>query len=323
MASSRITPDQDSVVAEIDIAAPPERVFKALTDREDALRWGGNEQFKLSQWEMDVRPGGRWRFVANERGASNAGVELVHHGEVLEIRRPNLLVYTWFTSFHEDPSHRTVVRWELTPTASGTHVKVTHSGLGALPGSRKGYSEGWPGLLQKVRETLEAENSRNTPSSAASAGDEIIAELEMAAAPELVFQALTDPAQVVKWWGQKGIYRCTKFEADLRVGGKWRSSGIDGQGHNFSIAGTYLEVDPPRVLATTWVATWTGDVQTTVRWELQPIANGTLVRIRHRGLAAHPRLAQSYRGWPRMLGWLQSLVDLGQSVDDRAPASWS
>jgi uncharacterized protein YndB with AHSA1/START domain len=153
--------------------------------------------------------------------------------------------------------------------------------------------------------------------------DEVIAEIEIAASPERIFQALTDPAQVVKWWGQKGIYRCTNFETDLRIGGKWRSSGIDGRGQNFEVAGTYLEIEPPRLLATTWVATWTGDVQTTVRWELQPTAKGTLVRIRHSGLAAHPQLAQSYRGWPRMLGWLQALMERDETVDDRAAASWS
>ena len=150
--------------------------------------------------------------------------------------------------------------------------------------------------------------------------DEVVAELEIAAPPERVFQALVDPAQVVKWWGQKGVYRCTKFEADVRVGGKWRSFGIDGRGQNFEVYGTYLEIERPRRLVTTWVATWTGDVQTSVRWELQPIAKGTLVRIRHRGLAAHPQLAQSYRGWPRMLGWLQALIERGQTVDDRSPA---
>jgi uncharacterized protein YndB with AHSA1/START domain len=159
-----------------------------------------------------------------------------------------------------------------------------------------------------------------SPSPAHGQNDEVVAELEVAAPPERVFQALVDPAQVVKWWGQKGVYRCTNFEADLRVGGQWRSSGIDGRGQNFEVTGTYLELKPPRLLVTTWVATWTGDVQTTVRWELQPSGNGTLVRIRHSGLSAHPQIAQSYRGWPRMLGWLQALIERGETVDDRAAA---
>ena len=35
-----------------------------------------------------------------------------------------------------------------------------------------------------------------------------------------------------------------------------------------------------------WIASWTCDVNTTVRWELAPKNQGTLVRIRHSGLAA-------------------------------------
>jgi uncharacterized protein YndB with AHSA1/START domain len=153
--------------------------------------------------------------------------------------------------------------------------------------------------------------------------DEIVSEIRIAAPPDRVFQALVDPLQVVQWWGQVGIYRCTKFESDLRVGGTWRSIGVDGSGRRFEIAGEYLEVDPPRLLSSTWLATWTGDVKTRVRWELEPAENGTLVRIRHSGFAAHPEIAQAYRGWPRMLGWLQSLLERGETVEQRKPAAWS
>lgn len=151
--------------------------------------------------------------------------------------------------------------------------------------------------------------------------DEIVSEIFIAAPPERVFQALVDPAQVVRWWGQSGVYRCTEFHSDLRPAGKWASAGLDGQGKRFETSGEYLEVDPPRLLVQTWVATWTGDIKTTVRWELAPVKDGTLVRIRHSGLAAHPEIAQSYRGWPRMLGWLQALVERGEAIDDRKPYS--
>jgi uncharacterized protein YndB with AHSA1/START domain len=156
---------------------------------------------------------------------------------------------------------------------------------------------------------------QSTPNS-----DEIVSEIRIAAPPERVFQALVDPIQVVQWWGQTGIYRCTKFESDLRVGGTWRTIGVDGAGHPFEIAGEYLEVDPPRLLSSTWVATWTGTAKTQVRWELEPSANGTLVRIRHSGFAAHPELTQAYRGWPRMLTWLQALLEKGETIEQRAPA---
>jgi uncharacterized protein YndB with AHSA1/START domain len=91
----------------------------------------------------------------------------------------------------------------------------------------------------------------------------------------------------------------------------------------FEAVGEYLEIDPPLLIVQSWVASWTGDVKTTVRWELEPTKQGTLVRIHHAGLAGHPELAGSYSGWPRLLGWLQALLERGETIDDRKPASWS
>jgi len=151
--------------------------------------------------------------------------------------------------------------------------------------------------------------------------DQIVTEIHIAAPPDRVFQALVDPVQVVQWWGQAGIYRCTAFESDLRVGGTWRSIGVDGSGRQFEITGEYLEVDPPRLLSSTWLATWTGNVKTRVRWELEPAESGILAKVRQSGFAAHPEIAQAYRGWPRMLGWLQSLLERGETLEQREPAS--
>jgi uncharacterized protein YndB with AHSA1/START domain len=151
--------------------------------------------------------------------------------------------------------------------------------------------------------------------------DSIVSEVRIAAPPERVFQALVDPRQVPQWWGEPGIYRCTAFHSEARVGGKWRCDGLDGRGNNFQISGEYLEYDPPRVLACSWLATWTGSVKTTVRWELEPSGQDTLVRVIHSGLAAHPEIAQSYRGWPRMLGWLRALLERGETAADRKSAT--
>jgi uncharacterized protein YndB with AHSA1/START domain len=158
VATSIITHDLDAVVSEIDIAAPPEKVFQALIDREQALQWGTTDTFELTDWKMDARPGGSWGMLAKEKGVNNSdGVPRTfhHHGEVLEVDPPRVLAYTWFANWHEDPSLRTIVRWELAPTATGTHVKVTHSGLAQLPAARAGYSQGWPGLLRDIKNYLE------------------------------------------------------------------------------------------------------------------------------------------------------------------------
>lgn len=155
-------------------------------------------------------------------------------------------------------------------------------------------------------------------------GDAIVSEIYIAATPEDVFRALVNPEFVVKWWGGQGAeqsFRCTHFQSDLRPGGKWLSSGIDGQGRPFEVAGEYVEIDPPRLLVQTWVASWTAQVPTTVRWELKPAGDGTMVRHSHSGLAAHPQIGKSFRGWPRILGWLQAFLEKGETVDDRWPAA--
>lgn len=150
--------------------------------------------------------------------------------------------------------------------------------------------------------------------------DAILSEIHILASPERVFQALTDPKDVLQWWGHVGMYRCTDFHGDIRAGGKWRSAGTGPDGKNFEVTGEYVEVDPPRVLAYTWVASWTGDAKTTVRWELEPASGGTLLKIRHSGLASDPKLSESYQGWRMILGWIQAYIEQGETVDSRKTA---
>lgn len=150
--------------------------------------------------------------------------------------------------------------------------------------------------------------------------DEIVCEISIAVPPERVFQALVDPALVPSWWGQAGVYRCTEFHSDLRPGGQWSSAGIGPDGRPFEVSGEYIQVTPPVLLVQTWIASWTGDAQTMVRWELEKAANGTILRLRHSGLSAHPGIGESYRGWPRMLGWIQTFLESGETVQDRKTA---
>jgi len=147
--------------------------------------------------------------------------------------------------------------------------------------------------------------------------DALVSEIHIAAEPERVFQALIDPAQVPQWWGQKGVYRCQTYEADLRVGGDWRMAGVGRDGGPFEVKGKFLDIDSPRRLRYTWIATWTGSVRTTVQWELTATPKGTRITITHSGLGAHPELAQSYSGWPRLLAWLQVFLEKGETADIR------
>ena len=148
--------------------------------------------------------------------------------------------------------------------------------------------------------------------------DVVLAEIQISAPPDRVFQAITDPRQLLQWWGQKGMYRTTTFEAVLRVNGKWMSAGVSETGDSFQVSGEYIEVDPPRLLVYTWRATWTGALETTVRWELEPCAGGTRVKIQHTGFAGNVAAANSHgQGWERVLSWIQAFIEKGETIDTR------
>jgi uncharacterized protein YndB with AHSA1/START domain len=152
---SLITPDKDAVITEIEIAAPPIRVFEALTIREQALQWGGGEAFEIMHWEMDGRVGGKWRLISKERKGTGTGKTYEHEGDILQFNPPTLLEYTWYANWHPNPAHRTVVRYDITPTKRGSNLKVTHSGLAPLAGVAEGYAQGWPGLIEQIKNFVE------------------------------------------------------------------------------------------------------------------------------------------------------------------------
>jgi uncharacterized protein YndB with AHSA1/START domain len=48
------------------------------------------------------------------------------------------------------------------------------------------------------------------------------------------------------------LYHHTKWTADVRKGGAWRSEGVgDHDGSSYNVSGEYLEVDPSRRLVFT------------------------------------------------------------------------
>jgi uncharacterized protein YndB with AHSA1/START domain len=156
MARTVVTSDQDAIVSEVHINAPVQKVFQALIDPKQLMRWWNSEECQTELFEMDARLGGKWRFVTKKTKLNVNGVsQFFCDGEVLEFDPPRLLAYTWIANWHDDKSRRTMVRWELTPAKDGTHVKVTHSGLAQEAVARKDYSGGWPGVVEALKKFVE------------------------------------------------------------------------------------------------------------------------------------------------------------------------
>ncbi len=142
----------DPIIEEIVIGASAERVFDALSNPEERVKWWGAEgSFRVTQMESDLRPGGRWVM----RGLRANGQPFTIAGEYREIARPHLLVFTWLPDWQEDVT-TSLVRIDIEENAGATRVRLTHSGLTSE--ARRTGHRGWPQILAWLRayaETLE------------------------------------------------------------------------------------------------------------------------------------------------------------------------
>jgi len=155
MAAS-VSTTQDAVIAEIEIAAPPQRVFQALMDPKQVMQWWTGDDCAIESFTLEAKRGGRWTYDTKQSKLNVNGVTKFHcEGEILEFDPPRSLAYTWVANWHDDKSRRTVVRWELAPGGAGTRLKVTHSGLSEEATARKDYSGGWPGVVGALKKFVE------------------------------------------------------------------------------------------------------------------------------------------------------------------------
>jgi uncharacterized protein YndB with AHSA1/START domain len=100
--------------------APRRLVFEAMTKPEHVRRWWGilDERYSVTTCEIDLRPGGRWRFV----GMSPHG-EVEFYGVYREIVAPERLVFTEI--FAPFPDVESVVTGVFTEEAGKTRLTVT------------------------------------------------------------------------------------------------------------------------------------------------------------------------------------------------------
>jgi len=123
------------------------------------------------------------------------------------------------------------------------------------------------------------------------------------AAPEKIFQAWTDPAQLIRWFGPHEA-PCGAAEADPRVGGAYRITmqGDDGQTH--IVSGLYREVVPHERLVFSWAWATTPERQSLVTVTLRPDGEGTMLTLTHEQFFDEAARDHHNHGW---LGTLDRL----------------
>jgi uncharacterized protein YndB with AHSA1/START domain len=100
--------------------APRNLVFEAMTKPEHVKRWWGRlgEGYSVPVCEIDLRPGGAWRFVNRHPKG-----EAAFYGEYREITPPTRLVFTEI--FEEFPDSVSVVTADFTDEGGKTRLTAT------------------------------------------------------------------------------------------------------------------------------------------------------------------------------------------------------
>jgi uncharacterized protein YndB with AHSA1/START domain len=138
----------------------------------------------------------------------------------------------------------------------------------------------------------------------------VLATVEIARPAERVFRALTEPRELMAWWGSPETYRAHSWTADFRVGGRWRCDGKSADGRPYSVMGEFLQIAPPRRLVQTWQYDWEeGQPETKLTYTLDEILGGTRLTVRHEGFRSQEGCASHAKGWERVLDWLVAYTD--------------
>lgn len=126
------------------LAHPPERVWRALTEAELMGRW-------MMETDFELVVGHRFTFRTDPAPTFDG----VLYGEVLEVDPPRLLVFSFKGGMM---GYVTTVRWTLLPQENGTLLRLEHSGWTGLRDVAISFiiGTGWQRMLDSLPEVLKA-----------------------------------------------------------------------------------------------------------------------------------------------------------------------
>jgi len=128
----------------------------------------------------------------------------------------------------------------------------------------------------------------------------------LAAPPERVFAALTEPEELAKWFVEKAEFTPKK-------GGTFRLRWAGG----YTLKGRVRAIEPPKKLALDWIDRFEGGkvFETEARFAIKKKGKGTLLTVTHRGFKSGKQWIALYgaiqSGWAYYLSNLRSVVDHG------------
>jgi uncharacterized protein YndB with AHSA1/START domain len=123
-----------SVIVERELPVPPEKLWRALTQPHLIADW-------LMQNDFAATTGHRFRFTADWGGVDC---------EVLTVEENRVLSYSWAAMGLDS-----VVTFTLSPTSTGTHLKLEQTGFKqGMAQAYGGAKIGWNNFLDRLSQVL-------------------------------------------------------------------------------------------------------------------------------------------------------------------------
>ena len=135
-----------------DLAAPRERIFRALTEPAALATWWGPSGFTTPEIDLQLTVGGGYRF----RMQPPEGEAFHLAGEFLDIDPPHRLVYTFRWEEPDPDDQVTVVTLTLASLGDATRLTLSQ-GEFATDARLALHRDGWTESVVRLRELVESD----------------------------------------------------------------------------------------------------------------------------------------------------------------------
>lgn len=132
------------LLASVEIASSPNRVFDALMTSEVERWWKLGGVYHLRDWRVDLKVQGRWSVTVELHDGQHCN----EWGEICEVDAPEKVVLT--RRFGANPflgERQTTLTYRLEPSVYGTLLTLKEEGFVGRPEAARGNAENWEKVL--------------------------------------------------------------------------------------------------------------------------------------------------------------------------------
>jgi uncharacterized protein YndB with AHSA1/START domain len=220
--------------------APRDLVFKLWTDPQHLAQWWGPRGFRTTTFNMDVKPGGVWRFVMHGPDGTDYENKITY----IEVDAPKRLRYKHGGEKTEPVNFEVTVTFDdVAGGKTKLHMRMTFPSAAAkdFVVEKYGAVEGLRENTTRLAEYLPILDKPDRPFLISRVFD---------APRELVWKAWTERERMMRWFGPKD-FTITKATQDLRPGGFFHYNMVAADGTEWWGRWTYREIVPPQRIV--WV----------------------------------------------------------------------